>query len=134
MTKCSCKVLLPTEALINEAVSKVIAEPINGSFGLLPRHSDFVTALVPGILSFYAADGTEYFAVVDQGILVKVGDQVSVSTIKAVRSADLDQLRATIAEQFPVLDEREPMARSALARLEAGTMRRYMKFEEQGHG
>ena len=39
------KVLLPTRVLVDEAVSKVVAEAENGSFGLLPRHVDFVAAL-----------------------------------------------------------------------------------------
>jgi F-type H+-transporting ATPase subunit epsilon len=128
------KVLLPTEVLINEPVSKVIAEAVNGSFCLLPRHIDFVTALVPGILSFYGTEGAEHFAAVDQGILVKVGDQVLVSTINAAQGTDLGRLRATIAERFLVLDEHERVARTALARLEAGTIRRFIDFEEQGHG
>ena len=45
-------VLLPTEVLIDEEARKITAEAQNGSFCLLPRHIDFVTALVPGILSF----------------------------------------------------------------------------------
>ncbi|KAA3633250.1 MAG: F0F1 ATP synthase subunit epsilon [Proteobacteria bacterium] len=128
------KVLLPTEVLINESVIKVVADAVNGSFCLLPRHIDFVTALVPGILSFYTTDGVESFAAVDHGILVKVGDQVLVSTINAVRGTDLDRLQATITERFLVLDEQERVARTALARLEAGTIRRFIQFEEQGHG
>ncbi len=42
------KVLLPTEIFINEEVEKVVAEADNGYFCLLPRHVDFVSALVPG--------------------------------------------------------------------------------------
>ena len=45
-------VLLPTEILVDEEVVKVVAEAQNGSFCLLPRHIDFVAALVPGLLSF----------------------------------------------------------------------------------
>ena len=44
------KVLLPTEIFINEEVEKVVAEADNGYFCLLPRHVDFVSALVPGLL------------------------------------------------------------------------------------
>jgi len=127
------KVLLPTEVLVDEAVSKVVAEAANGSFCLLPRHIDFVAALVPGILCFCTADGGEQFAAIDQGTLVKCGEQVFVSTRDAVRGTALDQLRATVAERFLALDEHERVARSALARLEAGTIRRFIELEEQGH-
>jgi F-type H+-transporting ATPase subunit beta len=43
-------VLLPGEVFMEEEVEKVIAEARNGSFCLLPRHVDFVAALVPGLL------------------------------------------------------------------------------------
>jgi F-type H+-transporting ATPase subunit epsilon len=128
------KVLLPTEVLVDEPVTKVIAEAVNGSFCLLPRHIDFVAALVPGILCFCTADGGENFAAIDEGTLVKCGGQVLVSTFNAVRGADLDRLRATVAERFLELDEHERVARTALARLEAGTIRRFIELEEQGHG
>lgn len=128
------KVLLPTEVLVDEPVTKVIAEAVNGSFCLLPRHIDFVAALVPGILCFCAIDGRENFAAIDEGTLIKAGGQVLVSTFNAVHGTDLDRLRATVAERFLELDEHERVARTALARLEAGTIRRLIELEEQGHG
>lgn len=128
------KLLLPTEILINEPVSKVIAEAENGSFCLLPRHIDFVAALVPGILSFDNADGLENFVVIDQGTLVKCGKQVLVSTLNAVRGTDLEQLQAIVEQRFLQLDEHERVARTALARLEAGTIRGFIELEELRHG
>ena len=46
------KVWLPTEVLLEEDVIRIKAEAENGWFGLLPRHVDFVTALVPGVMTF----------------------------------------------------------------------------------
>lgn len=121
-------VFLPTEILLNEVVSKVIAEGENGLFCLLPRHIDFVSALVPGILSFVLETGQEEFVAVDEGILVKCGAEVLVSSRQAVRGAQLGDLRQTVEEQFRVLDEREKLARSATAKLEADLVRRYMEL------
>ena len=53
------KVLLPTQVLVDEPVSKVVAEGEDGSFCLLPRHVDFTSALVPGLLVFEPAGGGE---------------------------------------------------------------------------
>lgn len=128
------KLLLPTEVLVDEPVSKIVAEAANGSFCLLPRHVDFVASLVPGILFFWTEDGAEQLAAVDQGTLVKCGDQVLVSTPNAVRGADLERLRATVEERFLELDEHERVARAALARLEAGTIRRFIDLEDLGRG
>ena len=122
------KVLLPTEILIDTDVAKVIAEAEDGAFCLLPRHIDFVTVLPPGLLSFVSAAGREEFLAVDAGILVKCGSEVLVSTRHAVRGPDLGQLQHTIEAEFLRLDEREAMARAVLAKLEADTIRRFVKL------
>lgn len=117
-------VYLPDRVLVDGAVSKIIAESPNGSFCLLPRHIDFVALLVPGILSFVKADtDTEQFAALDEGILVKCGADVRVSTRKGVVSADLGKLRQTVDEEFRGLDEQERQARSIIARLESDFVR-----------
>jgi F-type H+-transporting ATPase subunit epsilon len=127
------KVLLPTEVLIDEAVTKVTAEAENGSFCLLPRHIDFVAALVPGLLSFVSAEDREEFLAVDEGILVKCGPQVTVSTRNAVLGPDLGMLKQTIEEQFQVLDEHERVARSAVVKLETDLVRRFIEMEKHYH-
>lgn len=125
------KILLPTEIMVDVEVTKVTAEAGNGSFCLLPRHIDFVAALVPGLLSFVkAGNEVEEFLAVDEGILVKCGSEVLVSTRKAVRGPELGQLRETVEKTFKVLTDQEKRTRSALANLEANFIRRFLKLEE----
>jgi F-type H+-transporting ATPase subunit epsilon len=126
------KVLLPTGVLVQEDVAKVTAEAHNGSFCLLPKHVDFAAALVPGILSFETAGGREAFLAVDEGILIKCGQEVLVSTRNAVRGPDLGQLRLTVEERFKVLDDREKTARSAMVKIEAGFVRRFLEIQRHG--
>jgi F-type H+-transporting ATPase subunit epsilon len=129
------KVLLPSEILIDQEVTKVIAEAENGSFCLLPRHIDFVAALPPGILIFESAEGHEEFIAVDEGTLVKVGREVLVSTRNAVRSSELGTLKQIVEQEFRVLDDREKMAHSASAKLEADLVRRFIELGEyERHG
>jgi F-type H+-transporting ATPase subunit epsilon len=125
------RVFLPTETLVDEPARKVIAEAEDGAFCLLPRHVDFATALVPGILIFVDADGEERLLAVDEGSLVKAGEEVRVSVFNAIAGADLGRLRQTVDETFLALDEHEREARSALARLEAGTLRGFVELEEK---
>ncbi|CAG0976094.1 F-type H+-transporting ATPase subunit epsilon [Methanosarcinales archaeon] len=122
------KIMLPTRVLIDQDVTKVVAEAENGSFGILPKHIDFVTALVSGILSF-EYDNKEEFLAVDEGILVKWGSDVFVSTRNAVRSKDLGRLKQTVKEEFRILDEREKKSRSVIARLEADFAKRILELE-----
>jgi F-type H+-transporting ATPase subunit epsilon len=126
------KVLLPTEVLVDAEVTKVVAEAENGSFCLLPRHIDIVAALVPGLLFYTTIEEQEIFLAVDEGILVKCGAEVLVSTRHAVQGPDLGTLERTIAERFRILDEHEKMARTAMARLEADLVRRFMELQQHG--
>jgi len=125
------KVFLPTEVLLDQPVGKVIAEARNGSFGILPRHIGIVTALVPSVLVYLDAEGSERFLGIDEGTLVKCADEVLVSTRNAVLGEDLQTLRDVVRKKFLELDDRERSARSALARLEAGVVRRFVELQEQ---
>lgn len=112
------KVVLPMRIFLDQEVTKVVAEAANGSFCLLPKHIDFVAALVAGIISFESENGEEYLAV-DEGVLVKRASEVRVSTRRAVRSKDLGELKEIVKQEFRTLDERERKTRSILAKLEA---------------
>lgn len=127
-------VLLPTEVLVNEEVAKVVAEAQNGFFGLLPHHIDFVAALVPGILSFTDRDGRDQHVALDEGVLVKCGAEVRVSVWNAVRGKALADLQETVASRFRKLDDEQRSARTALGRLEAGALRRFVELEEGARG
>ena len=128
------KLLLPTEILVDQTVTKIVAEGGDGFFCLLPRHIDFVSALVPGIFIYTDNDDREHYVAVDEGTLVKAGDQVLVSSFNAIAGDDLDHLEAMVQERFRELDEHERLARTALARLEAGTLRRFMELERRPYG
>lgn len=120
----------PTQVLVNEPVTKIMAEAINGAFELLPRHVDFVTALVPGILSYTTNENKTCYVAVDNGILVKAGDAVRVGTRQAFKEQDLTHLRNLISESFNIQGEQEIQSRSALHKMEADIVRRFWKMEQ----
>jgi F-type H+-transporting ATPase subunit epsilon len=127
------KVMLPTEILLDVETIQVNAEAQNGAFSLLPRHIDFTTALAPGLLSYITKDEEEEFIAVDEGILVKVGSEVLVSTRNAALGPDLGRLQEMIDQQFALLDEHERQARSAFARMEADLVRRFIELDKVRH-
>jgi F-type H+-transporting ATPase subunit epsilon len=126
------KILLPSQIMINQEVTKVIAEAENGSFCLMPNHIDFVAALTPGIFSYRTPDGGEVMLAMDQGMLVKCGPDVLVSTRNAIPGPDLGKLRQTVEESYLALDEREKVARAAAAKLEIDIVRRFMELNIHG--
>ncbi len=119
------KVLVPTEIFVDTKIIKIVAEGENGSFCLLPHHIDFLSALVPGILSYTLENQEEIFLAINEGILVKRGNDVFVSTLQAVADKDLETLQTTVTKKFRTLDEKEKLIRSALAKFEATIIRRF---------
>ncbi|TET33719.1 MAG: F0F1 ATP synthase subunit epsilon [Planctomycetota bacterium] len=121
------KVLLPTHVFLDEEATRVVAEGLDGSFCLLPRHADFVSALAAGVLLYETPDRREHYVAVDRGILVKSADEVLVSTRRAVPCDDLGTLTDCVQESFREIDEREKMTNHALIKLEANIVRRFIE-------
>lgn len=124
------QVFVPTELLLEAEAEKIVAEAVEGSVGILPRHIDYVAVLVPGILTVTTPAGDERLLAVDRGLLVKRGNRVTVSVQDAVRGEELSTLRRTVRERFERLDQREREARTALARLEARFIRHFLQQAE----
>lgn len=122
------QILLPHQIYVDETVTRISGEAENGSFILLPRHIDFVTALVPGLLSYITAEGDEIFLATDAGILVKQATEVRVSTRRAVRGTDLATMHQIAEEQFQHIDEQERQARAVLTSLEIDLVRRFIEL------
>ena len=123
-------VSVPTHVMVDEEVSKIVAESANGSFCLLPRHVDFLASLVPGLLSFTRPNGEEQFIAIDEGLLIKQADVVNVSTRQGVFGGDLAELRRRVSGEFVSLDERQRAYQSAVANLEANFLRGFLEIEE----
>jgi len=126
------KVLLPFQIYAEQpGVSRIVAETQEGSFGLLPQRLDCVATLVPGILTYENETGGEVFMAVDEGVLVKTGADVLVSVRRAMSGSDLGQLREAVEKEFLTLDENEQSARTVMAKLETGFLRRFATFQHE---
>ncbi len=126
------KVMLPSQVLVDEPIRRITAEGRNGHFTLLPRHIDYSAALVPGILSYQTQGGARRYLGIDEGTLVKKGDQVLVSVRQAVAGDDLAQLHQQVEAEFLQEDEQEKKMRTASARIEAGFVRRFLEISKNG--
>ncbi|GAA4024620.1 F0F1 ATP synthase subunit epsilon [Actimicrobium antarcticum] len=124
------KILLPYKIFVDtHDVARIVAETRNGAFGLLPRRRDCVAALVPGILTYQSDADGEVFVAVDEGILIKAGDDVLVSVRRAIQGTDLAQLRDSVEQEFSALDEQEKSVRTVMAKLESGFLHRFARFQ-----
>lgn len=128
-TLMNLKILLPFQIFAEKkSVSRIVAETREGSFGLLPHRLDCVAALVPGIFIYETEGGGEVYVAVDEGVLVKTGQEVLVSVRNAIVGMDLSQLREAVENEFLTMDESEQRMRSVMAKLESGLVRRLVEF------
>jgi F-type H+-transporting ATPase subunit epsilon len=126
----SLKILLPFRVLVQEdGVRSVVAETRDGFYGFLPRRLDCVSAVVPGILT-YETDSVHYVAV-DEGILVKAGNEVLVSVRRGISGAKLGKLRESVEKEFKTLDEMETNVRSVAAKLESNFIQNLEKLRRR---
>jgi F-type H+-transporting ATPase subunit epsilon len=126
------KVLLPFEVHSErDKVARIVAQTRAGSLGLLPHRLDFVAALSPGILVYETATEGEVYLAVDEGVLVKTGLDVLVSVRRAMVGTDLVQLRESVEKDFQTMDQRETEARTAMAKLETGFLRRFARLHHE---
>ncbi|MBU0730613.1 MAG: F0F1 ATP synthase subunit epsilon [Proteobacteria bacterium] len=124
------RILLPTAKFLEEKVAKIKGEGLEGEFCLKPRHIDYSTALSPGIFSYITANGKEHFLAIDQGILVKQGDEVMIATRSTV-AGELGQLNREVENMLIEKQEREKQGRSAVAKLEIGFIKRFLEFSHR---
>jgi len=124
------RILLPYGVYAEKAnVLRVVVDTTDGSCGLLPHRLDCVAALVPGILTYEANDVGTVYVGIDQGVLVKAGDLVTVLARRAFGGSDLGQLKDAVERDYLKPDEQERNVRSAVAKMESGLMGRLAEFE-----
>ncbi|NNJ11128.1 F0F1 ATP synthase subunit epsilon [Chloroflexales bacterium ZM16-3] len=126
------KLLLPFRVFAEKTgVSRIVAESRAGSFGLLPHRLDCVAALAPGILIYESEAEGEVYVAVDEGVLVKTGQDVLISVRNAIAGTDLGQLHAAVEREFLSLNEREMNVRSVMAKMESSFIRRFVEFHRE---
>jgi F-type H+-transporting ATPase subunit epsilon len=126
------KILLPEKTYWQGSVKKVVGEALNGFFCLLPGHIDFVTIMVPGIFFALTDEEKDIYMAINEGILIKTRDQVTLSIRNAIKGENLGSLKKEVEENFMKINQQERGARNALQKLEADFVRRFMDIEAHG--
>jgi F-type H+-transporting ATPase subunit epsilon len=122
-------ILLPNKVFAkHKNVMRVIVETLEGSYGILPNRRDCTAALAPGILTYEIESGKEIYIAIDQGIVVKKGNDILVSVRQAIQGIGLSQLREAIKAEFLTLDEKQQEIRFAMDKLESSFLQRLTEF------
>lgn len=132
LARMNLKILLPFRVFVEQSgVSRIVAESLQGSFGLLPHRLDCVAALVPGILVYRHETEPEVYVAVDEGILVKTGSDVLVSVRNAIGGTDLGKLHEAVKQEFLKVDQQEQNVRAVMSRMESDVIRRLAEFHHE---
>ncbi|MFZ1800419.1 MAG: F0F1 ATP synthase subunit epsilon [Chitinophagaceae bacterium] len=130
-TLMNLKILLPFKIFIDtKNVRSITIETSEGSYGMLPQRLDCVAALVPGIFTYEIETGRPKYIAVDEGLMIKAGNEVLVSVRNAIGGADLGKLSDMIKKDFNKQDENKIQARSVMAKLEGGFIYSFDKFRK----
>ena len=78
------RVYTPNELFIDEVITKISVLGNEGYYTILPNHIDYVSSFGDGILCFVTQDNKRMFVGVNQGILVKCGREIQISTFNAI--------------------------------------------------
>ncbi len=115
----------PTSVVADYAdVASVRAEDASGSFGILDRHADLLTALTISVVQWRHADGRLGYCAVRRGVLsVRGGNEIGIATRQAQLGDDLDQLEDTVLARFRADLETERSERVATTRLHMAAIR-----------
>ncbi len=98
------KLVTPTGVLFDGAVEQVTAVGALGEFGVLPLHTNFITSLVPGILTLKIS-GTSFTEYLVAGGLAEVKDGVmTVLALEAEPPSKVD--RAAAAGSVAAVEQR----------------------------
>ena len=125
-------ILLPFKILTQIAdVSSLVAETLDGSLGLLPHRLDCVAPLVPGILSYTTTDSATTYVALDQGVLVKTGENVIISVRRAILGTELATLHAAVVREYSTVDAQELEMRSVVAKMDAALIGRFAELRHE---
>jgi F-type H+-transporting ATPase subunit epsilon len=78
-------VVTPEELVVSESVDEVTAQGVEGDFGVLPGHINFLTALRPGPLTYRVGD-TIRRVELGGGIAEVLNDRVTVLATSLARA------------------------------------------------
>ncbi|OPZ78762.1 MAG: ATP synthase epsilon chain [Alphaproteobacteria bacterium ADurb.Bin438] len=124
------KLQTPTGNVLDCEALSVDFEALDGHFTILPKHADFVSVIATGIILIKTSDNKEIYVATNSGILSKKGSQVSISVRNAILNEDIDILTNIIETEFKKFNEERKETNTAMARLEIGITRGFMKLNK----
>jgi F-type H+-transporting ATPase subunit epsilon len=118
------QIFTPLSVVVQQEIDSLRATDASGSFGILPGHVPFMTALAMCIVS-WRHSGEEKFCAVRGGVLtVAVGTTIAIATREAVAGDDLARLDIDVLEWFAAATDAERVEHVEAMRVQMNAIRR----------
>lgn len=130
------RIVTPLAVVVDDAdVLALRAEDASGSFGVLPRHADFLTSLAISVVSWQRGDSSRRYCAVRRGVLaVTGGTDIAIATREAVAGDDPATLDQTVLARFRADVDAERTERVESTRLQLNAIRQLMRhLRPDGH-
>lgn len=126
----SLTISTPMEVIVNAVpVVTVRAEDDSGGFGLLPGHTDVLTALPASVVRWRDLDGRSHFCAIRAGLLTLTGGtRVAIACRDAILGDDLQALEEDVRRLRAAQAEADRRVRVEQMRLHAQAVRQMMRF------
>ena len=117
------EIITPLSIIVDESIESLRAEDATGSFGILPGHAPFLTALSISIVSWRAA-GKDRFCAVRKGVMTVSGKtNIAIATREAVPGDDLATLDEEVLHRFQTEADEERVEHVEAMRLQMHAIR-----------
>ena len=133
------RITTPLSTVIDEeGVLVLSAEDESGSFGIQPRHADFLTSLSVSVVSWLSADSHRHYCAVRGGLLSVTGSKatggqdIAIATREAIAGDDLSHLDQAILTRFNDELEADRSARIDSTRLQLSAIRQIVRHLQPG--
>jgi F-type H+-transporting ATPase subunit epsilon len=124
----SAHIITPSHLKKIANISFFRAEDRSGSFGILPRHTEFLTILEPSI-AIAVIDGKEEYFAFNGGILSFKKETLTVTTKEFVQSSEVGELKGIIEQVFKQRKEKESIFHLNMANLEKAFFKKIIELE-----
>jgi F-type H+-transporting ATPase subunit epsilon len=124
----SARIITPSRIERVDSISFFRAEDKSGSFGILPRHIEFLTILEPSIAIAAIEEKEEYFAF-NGGILSFKKEILTITTKEFVQNSRVDELRASIEHFFKEQKDKESLFHLNMENLQKAFFKKIIELE-----
>lgn len=117
-----------------DGVTSFIGEDASGSFGLLPGHARFMTALSFGLMRFRRGEEKWQYAAVPGGLLYFVDNTLTVSTRHYLIDDDYERICQLLQDELLAEEENLQTTKESLRNMEQEIFKRLWAMRRQEKG